>query len=186
MANLDRMTDRPTLHAFRQQFQEAREIFGIEFFGRHELPVDRAQLAAQVHDAAAEEPLDRGFGIRKNASVRGETRPLYRKYEIVRRFIMPFGETRRLLRSVIGPVDLDGRQFAAGKFQFPPLRQTIGIECTAPRLDKSSRRRRSECFGSCAMAYPGPLLPISFILLARTHRATRLAASPRESVPGQR
>ena len=134
MANFDRVTDCSPFDALRQQLQEALEILRIEFLGLHELPVYRPKLVPELHHPAGEKALD-GFGrLGKNPPVRGEPRTLDREYEIVGRFVVPLGEAGRLLRSVVGAVDLDGRQLAAGEFQFPLLREVFGIEGLAPRL----------------------------------------------------
>ena len=64
--------------------------------------------------------------LREHAAVGGEARTLEREDETVRRLVMPFGEALRLLRAVIGAVDLDGGQLAAGIFELPLLRELLG------------------------------------------------------------
>ena len=70
----------------------------------------------------------------KNPAVGGEPRPLDREDEAVRRLVVPLGEALRLLRAIVGAVDLDRGQLAAGVFQLALLRQAFGIEGAAPRL----------------------------------------------------
>src|ERR1700727_1270972 len=52
-------------------------------------------------------------GLGEDAAVGGEARSLDREDEIVGRLVMPLHEARRLLRPVIGAVDLDRGQFRA-------------------------------------------------------------------------
>src|SRR5476649_244899 len=88
----------------------------------------------EVHYATGEETFYRSAGIGKHATIGNETRSLYREYEVVRGFVVPFGKALRLLQSVVRAVDLDGCQFAAGEFQFSLLHETAGIETAAPRF----------------------------------------------------
>ncbi|MPN55349.1 hypothetical protein SDC9_203031 [bioreactor metagenome] len=61
-------------------------------------------------------------------------RRLGREHETVRGGVAPAGVGRRLLRAVVGAVDLDGAQLAAGVLQLAPLHQSGRIErAAAPR-----------------------------------------------------
>jgi hydroxypyruvate isomerase len=55
------------LHLARQQAQEGVDVGRVEHRARHELPDDRAQLVAQLGDAALDEAIDR---FRRGAAVR--------------------------------------------------------------------------------------------------------------------
>src|SRR5690606_15411137 len=66
---------RPPLEPLRPQAKECLHLRRIELLRRRKLPVDRAELLAQMHHAAAEEPHDRIPGIGKHATMRGIPRP---------------------------------------------------------------------------------------------------------------
>src|SRR5690606_26533468 len=99
------------------------------------LPVDRAELVLKLQHATGEEAFDGLPGLRQHLAVGREAWPLQGEDEAVRRLVMPLGEARRLLRTVIGAVDLDRGQLRGGIFQLALLRQLLRIEGTAaPRL----------------------------------------------------
>ena len=79
--NLNRVTQRTPRELARQQFQKSFEVDGIEFFGRQELPIDRAEPVAQRRDALEErrdavEPGERQLDREPEAGwrLRGPTR----------------------------------------------------------------------------------------------------------------
>src|SRR6185437_2040575 len=106
-----------------------------EALGGRELPVDRSELGLEFGHAGLEEAFDRFARFAENAAVDGEARPLDREHEIVRHLVAPFDEARRLLRAVIGAVDLDRGQLRARIFEFARLRQTFGKERASPGLE---------------------------------------------------
>ena len=71
MAHLEDMPDRAAADLARQELEECPEILGIELSGRRELPEDRAELLAQLQDAARKESLDRGAGLAERTAVVG-------------------------------------------------------------------------------------------------------------------
>src|SRR5262249_19634701 len=113
----------------------AREILRVELLGRRHLPEHRAKLRFQLEHAAREETLDRLPGLRQHAAVGWELRTLEREHEIVRGLSRPFAKALRLLRPVEGGVDLDRGEPAAGVLELTRLRQPLGIERAAPRLE---------------------------------------------------
>src|SRR6185369_68286 len=119
-----------------QQFQERLEVGGIEFLGRQELPIDRAELFFQFRDAACEEALDAGAGFGEHAAIGREARALDREHEALRRLRPPAREALRLLRAVIGAVYFDRGHMLAGIFQLALLAEPLGIERAAPRLER--------------------------------------------------
>src|SRR5262245_55491249 len=135
MPYLDHVTKRATVDLLRQQRQDAREILRIELLGRRHLPKHRAKLRFQLEHAAREEALDRLPGLGQYAAVGRELRAFEREHEIVGRLGRPFAKAIRLLRPVEGGVDLDGGELAAGVFELARMRQSLGIEFAAPRLE---------------------------------------------------
>ncbi len=117
-----------------QKLQERLEIHGVELLRSHELPVDHAKLVLQLHHAAGHELLDALARFGEHAAIGGKTRRFQRKHEAVRCFIVPFGEGRRFLRTVIGAVDFDGSELARGIFELALLRKFLGIEALVPRF----------------------------------------------------
>src|SRR5262249_9405724 len=135
MPHLDHVTKRATVELLRQQRQEAREILRIELLGRRHLPKHRAKLRFQLEHAAREEALDRLPGLGQHPAVGRELRAFEREHEIVGRLGRPFAKAIRLLRPVEGGVNLDRGELAAGVFELARLRQPLGIELAAPRLE---------------------------------------------------
>src|SRR2546429_3365308 len=129
------MANRASIEPRRQQRQKGGEILRIELLGRRHLPKHRAKLRFQLEHAAREETLDRWTGLGQHAPVGRELRALEREHEIVRRLGRPFAKALRLLRPVEGGVDLDRGELAAGVFELARLRQSLGIERAAPRLE---------------------------------------------------
>ena len=78
-----------------------------EFLEWCELPEQRTEPVAQLHDAALEKTPDRVARLRQHAAVGGKARAFHRKNETVRHLAGPFAKTLRLLRAVEGRVDLD-------------------------------------------------------------------------------
>ena len=74
--------------------------------------------------------------FREHAAVRGVTRSLDRKYEVVRRFTRPVRKRRRFLRAIVGAVDFDGGKLSARVVQFLGLCEFVGIKDAAPRLKR--------------------------------------------------
>ena len=134
VAHVERMPQGPAPRCARQQGQKSFEVLGIELLGRHELPDDRAELVAERLDAAANKALDRFAGRRQQLAVGGEAVGFEREHEAVRRLVAPPCEGGRFEGAVVGAVDLDRRQLAAGVLQFLAVRQALGIEIIAPGL----------------------------------------------------
>src|SRR6185312_12037870 len=132
--HLQRMAQGKPVDFARQQLQKTFEIFGIEFLGGHELPVDRAQAVAQLAEALADKTRDRLPGAGQFPAVGAVARRLDREDETIRRLIAPFGPACRFEGRIIRPVDLDRSEMAAGKFQLALLRQPLGIENPATGL----------------------------------------------------
>src|SRR3984957_8464608 len=129
------MADGAAVEALRQQGQERREIRAFERLEGRQLPQHRPELVLELQDAAAEEALDRGPGLRQHAAMGGKARPLEREHEIIRRLRRPAPEALRLLAAVEGAVDLDGGDGAAGMLELARLRQLLRIERAAPGLE---------------------------------------------------
>src|SRR5262249_39528252 len=135
MPHLDCMMDRPTVEARRQQREKSREVRRIELLGRRHLPQHRTELGFQLEYAAREKTLDRGTGLGQHAAVGRELRTFEREHEIVRRLRRPFAKAVGLLGAVEGAVDLDAGELAAGVLELARLRQSLGIDLAAPRLE---------------------------------------------------
>src|SRR5712675_2379824 len=67
-----------------------------------------------------------------------KTWSLEREHEIIRRLGGPFAKALRFLSAVEGAVYFDRGQLAAGIFEFARLRQPLGVELPAPRLEHPS------------------------------------------------
>ena len=135
VAHLDHVTQRAAFELARQQFEEFAEIGFVEFLGRRELPQHRAEPVAELQHAGIIKPLHGIAGLRQHAAVGGEARPLQREHEAVRHLARPFAKALRLLRAVIGAVDLDRGQLRGGVGQLLRLRQLLRIKHAAPRLE---------------------------------------------------
>src|SRR5690606_23470694 len=160
VVHLDSVTDRPAIGIRRQQIEKSREVIRIKLLRWQELPVYRAELVLQLHDAAGEKPLDRRASFGELAPVRREPRTLYGKDEIVGSFVMPLGKALRLLRAVVGTVDLDRCQLAACVFELAAMGQVGRIEGAAPGFE-----------------YPSPNPDSDFPLFLRHDRCLRRAVS---------
>jgi hypothetical protein len=135
VAHLDAVTDGPPVEGSRQQFEKGAEVRLVERLGWGELPQHRSQLVAQFQQALVEKPRDRFARLGQHPPVGGETGALQGEDEVVRRFGGPTAITFRLLRAVIGRVDLDRRQPPAGVGQLVLLGQVVRIEDAAPRRE---------------------------------------------------
>ena len=69
-------------------------------------------------------------------AIGGEARALQREHEAVRYFARPFAEALRLLRAVMGAVDLDRGQLGGGVGQLLRLRELFGVKHAAPRRER--------------------------------------------------
>ena len=132
VADLDHMAQRAPVHLARQQFEELAEIGLVEFLGRRELPEHGAEPVAELEHAGVVEMLDGVAGLRQHAAVGGEARALHREHEAVGHLARPFAKALRLLRAVVGAVDLDRGQLGGGVLQLLRLRELVGIEHAAP------------------------------------------------------
>src|SRR5271169_2152518 len=92
-------------------------------------------MVTQFGHAGTEKSLDRVAGLLEHAPVDGKARAFEREYKALRHFASPFAERRRRLRTVERAVDLDRGQVLAGIGQFLGVRQALGIEHPAPRLE---------------------------------------------------
>ncbi len=118
VAHLDHVPQRQAILLVRQQRQEGFEIIGIELLGRRELPENRTEHAAELASAPA--PGTCSIDLPASPStlpVGDEAAGLQREDETIRHVGCPFGKGLRLLRTVIGAVDLDDLQLAAGIIQ---------------------------------------------------------------------
>src|SRR5579862_1393082 len=134
MAHLQRMAQRQSIHLTRQELEEALEILGIELLAGHELPVDRPQPVAEHGDALTDEAEDGLAGVDERLAIGAETRRLHREDEAVGRLLAPLGPARGLEGRIVGSVDFDRGEAAAGEFELPLVRQPLRIERTAPGL----------------------------------------------------
>ncbi len=135
VTHLDHMAQRAAVELARQQLKKLAKIGAVEFLGRRELPEHRAEPVPQLQHTRIIEPLHRIAGLGEHAAVGGEARPLQREDEAVGHFAGPFAKALRLLRAVIGAVDLDRGQLRGGVGQFLRLRELLRIEHPAPRLE---------------------------------------------------
>src|SRR5207244_749795 len=101
------MADRAAADLVRQQVEKGGEISRVEWLERGELPEDRAELVAQLGEAAGEEALHVGRRPGQFVAMRQIARRLQRKDEIRRRLVAPLLEARRGLDAVERAVDLD-------------------------------------------------------------------------------
>ena len=74
-------------------------------------------------------------GLGQHAAVGAEARGLHREHEAVGRLGAPLGPARRLEARIVGAVDLDRGELAAGIFQLALVGQVLGIEHAAPGLE---------------------------------------------------
>ncbi len=129
------MAQAPAVHFPGQQREEGLEVFRLERLGRHELPDDGAELVAQFGNAAVNKPGNRVARARQHPAVGGIAARLQREQKSVRRLAVPLGKGRRLEGAVVGAVDLDSAEPAAGVVQLFAVRQTRRIEVVAPGLE---------------------------------------------------
>src|SRR5690606_2419519 len=110
---------------------EGGEVVGIDLRAAVELPDQRAEPVTEFRDAA-DEVLDLRAGLRQHFRGHDPLRRLGREHEACRRLVAPLGVRCRLLRAVVGAVDLDRADMAAGVFQLAPLYEAGRIEVRAP------------------------------------------------------
>ena len=135
VADFDDVTQRAAVDFVRQQFEEAAEIGGVEFFGRRELPEQGAEMVAKPGDAGIEKALDGVARLLEHPAIDGKARALEREHEILRHLARPFAERGRCLRAVERAVDLDRGQPFGGVRKLLRMRQALGVERAAPRLE---------------------------------------------------
>ncbi len=126
------MAQRLALELARQQFEKLAKVRFVEFLGRRELPEHRTEPVAEFQHAGIVKPFYGIAGFRQHTAVGGEARSLHRKDKTVGHLARPFAKAFRLLRAVIGAVDLDRGQFRRGVFQLLRLRQFFRIKHPAP------------------------------------------------------
>src|SRR6185437_5201379 len=134
--DLDDMAQFPSVDLARQQFQEFAEIRFVELLRRRKLPQYRAEPVAELEHTRVVEMLDGIAGLRQHAAIGGEARALQREYKTVRHLARPFAEALRLLRAVIGAVDLDRGQLRGGIGQLLRLRKLLRIKHAAPGRER--------------------------------------------------
>src|SRR5690606_35957601 len=132
VADLHGMTERDAALFCGEQLQESLEILRVEALGRHELPEDRPQSAAELSDPLPAETLHRFPRLRQHAPVGAVARGLDRELEAVRHGLAPALEQFGALELIIGRVHLDRGELAGGIFELPRLGQTLGEEGAAP------------------------------------------------------
>jgi hypothetical protein len=135
VAHFQRMAERAALHLARQQLQERLDVFGIERLRLHELPVDRTEPVAELVQALVDEHANRFAGRREQFAVGDVARALDGEDEALRRLVAPLDPARRLEGGVVGAVDLQRGELAAGIFELALLGQLLRIEDAAPRLE---------------------------------------------------
>ena len=101
----------------------------------HELPEDRAELVAELDESLRHEAPDRFAALGEDFPIGAKARRLDREDEAVGRGLRPAFEGRGLEGGIIGAVDLDRAQRAAGEFELLFLAQALRIEGPAPRLE---------------------------------------------------
>ena len=97
------------------------------------LQEDRPELFFQLQNTRGEEVRQRQFNILKTLHVRDVLSAFDGEDEIVRRLLVPLGETFRALQGIERAVDFDRIQFAGGVGQFFAMLEFPGIEGSAPR-----------------------------------------------------
>src|SRR5262249_48173768 len=79
-----------------------------------------------------DEAFDRIAGLAQDLAVGGEARRLDREHEAVGHLARPLAKALRLLRAVVGGVDLDRGEVLARVGELFRLREALGIEHAAP------------------------------------------------------
>ena len=87
---------------------------------------------AEFQHAGIVKPFDGIAGLRQHAAVGRKARSLQREHKTVRHLARPFAKALRLLRAVIGAVDLDRGQLRGGVGQLLRLRELLRIKHPAP------------------------------------------------------
>ena len=113
-------------------FRKASKSSGSNF-----LVAMNCQLTGPSLSFSSVTPLAKNLSIefarlRQHPAVGGKARTFQGENKILGRFVMPFAEAFRLLRTVIGAVDLDAGEVGAGIFQLPFLGEAFGIKVIAP------------------------------------------------------
>ncbi len=157
------MAQRAPVELARQQFQELAEIGLVEFLGRRELPEHRAEPVAELQHAGIVELLDGIAGLRQHPAVGGKARALDREHETIRHLARPFAKALRLLRAVIGAVDLDRGQFRCRVLPAPSPASASPDKTPRAMAQRSSRRRRYRC-GRLFSRRSGALVTASVLL----------------------
>ena len=130
VAQLQRVAQRPPAGLARQQPGEGVQRFQRWALAAVELPQDRAQAVAERGDAL-HEVLHLGAGTGQLPAGHDPLGCLGGEHEPGRGLIAPAGVGVRLLRAVIGAVDLDRRELAAGVLQLAALHQLFRVEHAA-------------------------------------------------------
>src|SRR5689334_6901478 len=136
MADLHHMAQIVPVELARQKLEEFAEICFVEFLGGRELPQHRAKAVAELQHAGIIESLDGISGLPKHAAVSSKARPLDREHKAIRYLTRPFAKALRLLRAVVGAVDLDRRQLRGRVLKFLRLREFLGVKYPAPGLER--------------------------------------------------
>ncbi len=157
VAHFQRVAQRQLADLARQQLQKGLEVLGIEFLGAHELPVDRAEAILQLDQSLRHETLHRFTRVGQHAPVGAEARGLDREHEPVGRVVVPLGPARGLEARIVGAVDLDRGELAAGIFQLALLREVFRIEDAAPWLEGPAADADKEIFSTHGAEYSATL-----------------------------
>src|SRR5579863_1363389 len=126
----------PAFKFARQKLEEFAEIGFVEFLGWRELPEYGAEAVAEFEHAGIVKPLHGIAGLRQHAAVGGKARAFQREHKAVGHLARPFAKAFRLLRTVIGAVDLDRGELGSRVLQLFGLDKFFGIEPAAPRLER--------------------------------------------------
>ena len=98
------------------------EEFFVEREGGWELPEERAKFLVEGEQAGGEEIGEWDFDIAKAADVGDVAASFYGENEVFRRVAVPALVAGGSLEGVEGAVEFDGRELAAGEFEFASLR----------------------------------------------------------------
>src|SRR5580693_919996 len=150
----------PAFKFARQKLEEFAEIRFVEFLGRRELPEYGAEAVAEFEHAGIVKPLHGIAGLRQHAAVGGKARAFQREHKAVGHLARPLAKTLRLLRAVIGAVDLDRGEFRSRVLQLFGLDEFFRVKHPAPGLkrpaadsDEDTAGFRSDGFGSGGFAH---------------------------------
>src|SRR5262249_9648797 len=134
VAHLQRMAQGEPIDLAREKLEEALHILGIELLAGHELPVDGPQPVAQLGQALADEAPDAVARARQLPAIGAIARSFDQENEAPGGLVPPFRPTRRPEQGIVGAVDLDGGEAAAGELELAAVWKALGKEGASPGL----------------------------------------------------